>query len=233
MPLLDMDAPVKICSNIDGQYHDLLRIFETAGFPPEENYLFLGGYVDYGPQSIETMCLLLAFKARYPENFFMLRGNHECASTSYAHGFYDECRRRYSVRLWKTFVDVFNCLPMAPIIEEKIFCMYGGLSPEHVSMGQIRRILRPTDIPDQGMMCDLIWGNPDKKIHGWGESNRGVSFTLGSNIVHQFLARFGLDLVCRGHQAVEDGYGFFANRRLVPYSGCPTSGVCSTTQARL
>lgn len=71
-------------------------------------------------------------------------------------GFYDECKRRYNVKLWKTFTDCFNCLPIAAIIDEKIFCCHGGLSPDLQSMEQIRRIMRPTDVPDTGE-CLLIY----------------------------------------------------------------------------
>ena len=155
------EAPLKICGDIHGQYYDLLRLFEYGGFPPESNYLFLGDYVDRGKQSLETIiCLLLAYKIKYPENFFMLRDNHECASINRIYGFYDECKRRYNIKLWKTFTDCFNCLPIAAIIDEKIFCCHGGLSPDLQSMEQIRRIMRPTDVPDQGLLCDLLWSDP-------------------------------------------------------------------------
>ncbi|KAJ1456521.1 Metallo-dependent phosphatase-like protein [Pelagophyceae sp. CCMP2097] len=219
--LLELEAPIKICGDIHGQYHDLLRLFEYGGFPPEANYLFLGDYVDRGKQSLETICLLLAYKIKYPENFFILRGNHECASINRIYGFYDECKRRYNIKMWKTFTDCFNCLPVAAIVDEKIFCCHGGLSPELQALDQIRRIVRPTDVPDTGLLCDLLWSDPDKDMVGWGENDRGVSFTFGEDIVAQFLRKMDLDLVCRAHQVVEDGYEFFARRQLVTIFSAP------------
>uniref|UniRef100_A0A2A4K0N3 Serine/threonine-protein phosphatase n=1 Tax=Heliothis virescens TaxID=7102 RepID=A0A2A4K0N3_HELVI len=155
--LLELEAPLKICGDIHGQYTDLLRLFEYGGFPPEANYLFLGDYVDRGKQSLETICLLLAYKIKYPENFFLLRGNHECAS--------------------------------------------------------INRIY--------GLLCDLLWSDPDKDVQGWGENDRGVSFTFGPDVVSKFLNRHDLDLICRAHQVVEDGYEFFAKRQLVTLFSAP------------
>ncbi|TWW70343.1 Serine/threonine-protein phosphatase PP1-beta [Takifugu flavidus] len=219
--LLELEAPLKICGDVHGQYYDLLRLFEYGGFPPESNYLFLGDYVDRGKQSLETICLLLAYKIKYPENFFLLRGNHECASINRIYGFYDECKRRYNIKLWKTFTDCFNCLPVAAIVDEKIFCCHGGLSPDLQSMEQIRRVMRPTDVPDQGLLCDLLWADPDKDVLGWGENDRGVSFTFGADVVAKFLHKHDMDLICRAHQVVEDGYEFFAKRQLVTLFSAP------------
>ena len=140
---LELDAPIKICGDTHGQYYDLIRLFEFGGYPPESNYLFLGDYVDRGKQSLETICLLLAYKIKYPENFFLIRGNHESASINRIYGFYDECKRRYSIKLWKIFTDCFNCLPIAALISDKILCMHGGLSPELTSLDQIKKIIRP------------------------------------------------------------------------------------------
>ncbi|XP_068668918.1 serine/threonine-protein phosphatase PP1-like [Aristolochia californica] len=219
--LLELEAPINVCGDIHGQYSDLLRLFECGGFPPESNYLFLGDYVDRGKQSIETICLLLAYKIKFPDNFFLLRGNHECASINRIYGFYDECKRRFSVRLWRIFTDCFNCLPVAAVIDDKILCMHGGLSPELESLDLIRAIERPVDVPDQGLLCDLLWADPDRDIKGWGENDRGVSFTFGADKVEEFLKKHDLDLVCRAHQVVEDGYEFFAERQLVTIFSAP------------
>ena len=219
--LLELEAPINVCGDIHGQYPDLLRLFEYGGFPPDANYVFLGDYVDRGKQSIETICLLLAYKVKFPDNFFLLRGNHECASINRIYGFYDECKRRFSVRLWKIFTDSFNCLPVAAVIDDKIFCMHGGLSPELNNLEQLRAIERPIDVPDQGLLCDLLWSDPDRDIKGWGENDRGVSYTFGADKVAEFLMKHDMDLICRAHQVVEDGYEFFADRQLVTIFSAP------------
>jgi len=219
--LLELEAPLKICGDIHGQYHDLLRLFEYGGFPPESNYIFLGDYVDRGKQSLETITLMFAYKAKYPENFFTLRGNHECASITRIYGFYDECKRRYNIKMWKQFCDVFNTMPVCGLIDEKIMCMHGGLSPEITNMDQVRRLVRPTDVPDTGIICDLLWADPDKDIAGWAENDRGVSFIFGPDVVTSFLQKQDMDLVCRAHQVVEDGYEFFAKRQLITLFSAP------------
>jgi len=218
---LDLEAPIKICGDIHGQYHDLLRMFEMGGFPPESNYLFLGDYVDRGKQSVETIILMLVYKCMYGENFFMLRGNHECAAITRIYGFYDECKRRYNIKMWKQFVDVFNKLPFCAVIDDKIFCVHGGLSPEMNNFNQVKNIARPTDVPDVGLVCDFLWADPDSDLSGWAENDRGVSFVFGPDIVEGFLKKFDFDLVVRAHQVVADGYEFFAGRRLITLFSAP------------
>ena len=219
--LLEINGPIKICGDVHGQYQDLLKLFDYGGFPPAFNYLFLGDYVDRGKQSLETICLLLAYKVKYPENFFLLRGNHECASINRIYGFYDECKRRYDTRIWKLFTECFNCLPICAVIDDKILCMHGGISPDLYSLEQIRSIERPTEVPDEGLLCDLLWSDPEPTISGWGENDRGVSVTFGREVLENFLDKQDLDLICRAHQVVEDGYEFFADKRLVTIFSAP------------
>ncbi|KAI3894025.1 hypothetical protein MKX03_034918 [Papaver bracteatum] len=219
--LLELQPPIKICGDIRGHYSDLLRLFESCGSPSQTNYLFLGDYVDRGDRGIETICLLLAFKIKYQDKFFLLRGNHESASIKYLYGFYDECKRRFSVRLWKTFCRCFNCLPVAAVIEERIFCVHGGLSPHLKNFDQIRDICRPVDVPDKGLLCDLLWSDPDKDFYGWRENDNGVSCTFGADKITKFLDNHDIDLICRAHQVVEKGYEFFAGQKLVTIFSAP------------
>ena len=206
--LLELRAPMTICGDLHGQFHDMLRIFRLCGIPPTENYLFLGDYVDRGQNSIETICLALAYKIKYPENFFMLRGNHESASTNQYFGFLDECDSRYDTQLWDIFCDVFNCLPVVAIIEDKVFCVHGGISPYLNSLDQIRNLQRPCEVPEEGILCDLLWADPDAEAETWEENDRGTSYVFGDQPLETFLEKFNLSLVVRGHQAVMCGYDF-------------------------
>ncbi|PAV85261.1 hypothetical protein WR25_18537 [Diploscapter pachys] len=219
--LLDLEPPLKIAGDIHGQFSDLLRLFNLAGWPPESNYLFLGDYVDRGPKSIETIVLLLCYKIKYPNNFFLLRGNHEVANLNRIYGFFDECKRRYSIKLWKTFQDVFNCMPVAALIDNKIICMHGGLSPNLRSLDQLRRIARPCDVQETGLLCDILWSDPDPSVVGYAPNERGVSYVFGVDVLGQFLQKHDLDIVVRGHQVVEDGYEFFGRRGLVTIFSAP------------
>ncbi|GAV29840.1 protein phosphatase [Pichia membranifaciens] len=193
------------------------------------------------------MVLLLCLKIRYPENFFLLRGNHESADITKMYGFYDECKRRTSngVRTWKLFVDVFNTLPVAATIADKIFCVHGGLSPELKDLSQIKKIQRPTDIPDEGLLADLLWSDPqdnsdksssrkDKDLkskskskskakfsNDWKQNDRGVSYCFSENVVKNFCANLDFDLIARGHMVVEEGYEFYGRRRLVTIFSAP------------
>ena len=219
--LIELEAPLRVCGDIHGQYYDLLRIFEHCGYPDDYNYLFLGDYVDRGKQSLETVSLLLCYKIKYPEKVTLLRGNHESSVTNRIYGFYDECKRRYNVKLWKSFTDLFNFLPVAAIIDDKILCMHGGLSPDLKSIQNIQNISRPTDIPDTGLLCDLLWSDPDKDVVDYDENDRGVSVIFGEKVVMDFNKKNDLDLIIRAHQVVDDGYEFFANRQLITIFSAP------------
>eukprot|EP00750_Incisomonas_marina_P025725 INCI5644.2.p1 GENE.INCI5644.2~~INCI5644.2.p1 ORF type:complete len:309 (+),score=44.46 INCI5644.2:351-1277(+) len=220
--MVECQAPINICGDTHGQFYDLLELLKLGGEPgPDRSYLFLGDYVDRSHMSIEVVMLLFCYKILHPDSVWLLRGNHECASINRIYGFYDECKRRHSVKLWRTFVDCFNCMPVAALVEGSILCMHGGLSPDLTSLEKIRDLHRPCMIPDFGLLCDLLWADPDADIEGWGLSDRGVSYIFGNNVVRKFLQKHDLDLICRAHQVVEDGYEFEADRGIVTIFSAP------------
>ena len=219
---LELTAPIIIVGDIHGQYYDLLRIFECLKTPSEKRFLFLGDYVDRGKQSIETILLLLCFKIKYPNNIFLLRGNHESAPTNKIYGFFDECKRRVNIRIWKSFTEFFNILPITALIEKKILCMHGGLSYEIYDMKCFKEIKRPTEIPNEGLLCDLLWSDPSSDLYtNWGPNERGLSYTFSKDVVEKFVKENDLDLICRAHQVVEEGFEFFANMKMVTIFSAP------------
>ena len=208
--VLELKPPLIIVGDVHGQFYDLSRIFEKGGYPPDQNYLFLGDYVDRGPQSIETISLLFAFKIKYPNQVFLLRGNHECIYINRMYGFYDEVIHRFSPAIWRKFCDVFNYLPISAVIDQKIFCIHGGISPQLNTPQDILQLERPMEVPEEGLLCDLLWSdpNPEANAEDWESSDRGTSYIYSVRPVEEFLNRNNFDLICRAHQAVMDGFEF-------------------------
>ncbi|KAI6210875.1 Serine/threonine-protein phosphatase [Aphelenchoides besseyi] len=208
--LIEIDPPVRICGDIHGQYSDLLRLFNRGGFPPQANYLFLGDYVDRGRQNLETILLLFCYKLKFPQNFFLLRGNHECASVNRVYGFYEEISRRYTASLYNSFQEAFACMPM-----------HGGISPHLKDLNQLRNIKRPTEALGPSLEMDLLWADPVVGLSGFQENMRGASYGFGADVLSRLCTDLNIDLVARAHQVVQDGYEFFGNRKLVTIFSAP------------
>lgn len=221
--LVRIESPVTVCGDIHGQYSDLLRIFNTIGHPETEKYVFLGDYVDRGFESVECITLLFAYKLLYPRKMTLLRGNHESESINKVFGFFDECKRKLSVKVWKHYCAVFNEMPVACLISDKVLCMHGGISKELSSLDLIDKLERPTEIPDSGLLCDLLWADPQKKMSTKWERNdaRGVSYFFSEDAVEETLDNLDLNLIVRGHEVVYDGYEFFADKKLVTIFSVP------------
>ncbi|KYN30730.1 Serine/threonine-protein phosphatase 4 catalytic subunit [Trachymyrmex septentrionalis] len=151
-----VDSPVTVCGDIHGQFYDLKELFKVGGDVPETNYLFMGDFVDRGFYSVETFLLLLALKnfivyvlsqVRYPDRITLIRGNHESRQITQVYGFYDECLRKYgSITVWRYCTEIFDYLSLSAIIDGKIFCVHGGLSPSIQTLDQIRTIDRKQEV---------------------------------------------------------------------------------------
>jgi len=199
----------------------MMELFKVGGECPDTNYLFLGDFVDRGFNSVETFLLLLALKVRYPDRITLIRGNHESRQITQVYGFYDECLRKYgSLNVWRYCTEIFDYLSLAAVIEDKIFCVHGGLSPSINTLDDIRAIDRKQEVPHDGAMCDLMWSDPDE-IEGWGLSPRGAGYLFGEDIVEQFNRNNNIDLICRAHQLVMEGYKVMFHDSLVTVWSAP------------
>ncbi|EPB76556.1 phosphoprotein phosphatase 1 domain protein [Ancylostoma ceylanicum] len=198
--LCECEAPIKVIGDIHAQYQDMNRLFDLIGRVPQERFLFLGDYVDRGPQGLEVVILLFALKLRYRDRIYLLRGNHETPAVNKIYGFYNECVMKYGAGIWWDFQACFNRIPLAGLISKRVLCMHGGLSPELSHLDVIRNIPRPCEPLDRGLLIDLTWSDPTNKGEGWFHSIRGISYMFGKGVVQQACQMLGIDLVIRAHQ---------------------------------
>ncbi|KAL7069461.1 putative protein phosphatase 4, catalytic subunit [Cryptosporidium serpentis] len=216
-----VDTPVTICGDIHGQFFDLMELFKVGGELPDTNYLFLGDFVDRGYYSVETFLLLIALKVRYPDRIMLIRGNHETRQITQVYGFYDECLRKYgSVNVWRYCTEIFDYLSLAALIEDRILCVHGGLSPSITNIDEIRSLDRKQEVPHDGSMCDLLWSDPED-INGWGISPRGAGYIFGSDVVKSFNHCNDIELITRAHQLAMDGYKWWFDQNLVTVWSAP------------
>eukprot|EP00041_Stephanoeca_diplocostata_P009107 m.138976 g.138976 ORF g.138976 m.138976 type:complete len:319 (+) comp17604_c0_seq5:179-1135(+) len=216
-----VSCPVTVVGDVHGQFYDLLELFRIGGNAPNTNYLFLGDYVDRGYYSVETVSLVVALKVRYPERVTMIRGNHECRQITQVYGFYDECTRKYgSPEVWTMFTDLFDYLPSTALVENQIFCPHGGLSPNLDMLDHVRAIDRFMEVPHEGLLCDLLWSDPDERS-GWGISPRGAGYTFGQDISENFNFINGVEMIARAHQLVMEGYSWSHDRNVVTVFSVP------------
>ncbi|KAL1695007.1 Metallo-dependent phosphatase-like protein [Schizophyllum commune] len=213
--VVHVSAPVTVVGDIHGQFHDLIEIFRIGGYAPHTNYLFLGDYVDRGLFSVETISLLTCLKLRYPHRVQLIRGNHESRAVTQTYGFYTECTRKYgSSHVWTYFTDMFDFLTLSVVIDDRIFCVHGGLSPSIHSIDQIKVVDRFREIPHEGPMADLVWSDPDAEKEDFAISPRGAGYTFGAGVVYKFLNQNKLVHILRAHQLCMEGFTQLFDRHL-------------------
>ncbi|KAF2302192.1 hypothetical protein GH714_033696 [Hevea brasiliensis] len=194
--LVDINIPdgkhFTVCGDVHGQFYDLLNIFELNGLPSEENpYLFNGDFVDRGSFSVEYTYPFLKLSAIY-----LSRGNHESKSMNKIYGFEGEVRSKLSETFVELFAEVFCCLPLAHVINDKVFVVHGGL------------------------MCELLWSDP-QPYPGRGPSKRGVGLSFGVDVTEKFLLENNLDLVVRSHEVKDEGYEIEHDGKLITVFSAP------------
>ncbi|XP_022023302.1 serine/threonine-protein phosphatase 5 isoform X1 [Helianthus annuus] len=224
--LVDVNVPngkhFTVCGDVHGQFYDLLNIFELNGLPSEDNpYLFNGDFVDRGSFSVEVILTLFAFKCMSPSAIHLSRGNHESKSMNKIYGFEGEVRSKLSDKFVELFAEVFCYLPLAHVINEKVFVVHGGLfSTDGVKLSDIRAIDRFCEPPEEGLMCEILWSDPQPNP-GRGPSKRGVGLSFGGDVTKRFLKDNNLDLVVRSHEVKDEGYEIEHDGKLITVFSAP------------
>ena len=203
--LLQLEGDCVVVGDIHGNIDDLLRIFERTGYPPETTYLFLGDYVDRGDYSVEVILLLYALKVLFPKHINMIRGNHECESITAVYGFKRECYSFLSARLYRKLVKSFASLPYAAIVNDRYFCVHGGISPELDSIESISELPKPMISAESDLANDIVWSDPSGDVSGFVESDRGTGYFFDAVVLKKFLKRNGLDTLIRSHEYCDRG----------------------------
>ena len=212
--ILQITSPVTIVGDIHGNINDLLRIFAYFSPPPTTHYLFLGDYVDRGMHSLSVITLLLAMMIKYPGQVSIIRGNHEFGLINRYYGFFDEIITKYEDdSLWNLFQETFNYMPLCAIIDNKVFCVHGGISPLLKTVQDIALVKKPLEsYLENEMICDVLWSDPDDSKEAFTENRRGLGCKYSADAVHNFLEANRLSLLIRAHQCVINGISLFADK---------------------
>ncbi|KAI8084252.1 Metallo-dependent phosphatase-like protein [Gilbertella persicaria] len=211
--LIDVKIPengkLTVCGDVHGQFYDFINIFNTNGYPSENHaYLFNGDFVDRGSFSVEVILTLFAYKWLYPDRLFLARGNHETDNMNKVYGFEGEVKAKFSEMMFNLFSETFNALPLAHVVQNKIFVTHGGLfSRDNVTLDEIRKIDRigQGQPGSEGLMCELLWSDPQPE-NGRSPSKRGVGIQFGPDVTKNFLETNDLDMVIRSHEVKAQGY---------------------------
>ncbi|GLH09800.1 Serine/threonine-protein phosphatase alpha-2 isoform [Gryllus bimaculatus] len=228
------DSKFTVCGDIHGQFYDLMNIFKLNGLPsPSNPYLFNGDFVDRGSFSVECIFTLFGFKLLYPEHFFMSRGNHESQTMNQMYGFEGEVKAKYTAQMSELFTEVYNWLPLAHCLNNRVLVMHGGLfSRDDVELTEIRNIDRNRQPPEEGIMCELLWSDPQPQ-NGRAPSKRGVGVQFGPDVTKNFLEKNDLDYIIRSHEVKSEGLTLTSSQwhmRILCYHLFASSGTIHTSK---
>lgn len=206
--ILHLEPPVVVVGGLFGYFYDLLTMFETFGHPPAHVYVFLGDVIGKGPQSLETILMLLCYKVLYPNNIYIIRGYNEIEIVNARLRFKTQVTNRYSVELWNKFNKLFGYFPLGAVLADQILLISSGISNEYPSLDELAQLDKPIDIGKSGPLFDLLSSIPDHMLNDWCDIHRSKILSFGINPVKEFCQTNNLKMIIRSHTIVDDGFEF-------------------------
>jgi protein phosphatase len=215
--LLEVSSPCIIVGDLHGQVLDLMRILSTFGLPSRQRYVFLGDLVDRGEFSLETLVIVLLLKVLWPEQVYLIRGNHEFNLLCSQGGYMMQMFQVFGdLMLYQASVQMFGFIPFAARIDHLILCVHGGIGPELTDVDVINTIFRPVDNFGQDPVDSLVWSDPADNISEFEAStSRGTGYNFGAAAARQFMMGSHLKLIVRAHECVNDGYKWHFNNEVI------------------
>jgi protein phosphatase len=220
--VIELTSPLYVIGDIHGNLFDLLRILSHTGLPPNAQLLFLGDYVDRGDYSIEVVSFLFALAACYPRQVTLLRGNHEFESMNLSYGFAAEVDTWYpNGKLFQTCNAIFGWLPLVATINNQIYCVHGGISPNLKSLDQVSRLRRPMAMCEPDIVTDMVWSDPASDLaKPTKSSDRGLGIYFSAKALEEFLGMLKMKQMFRAHQCVASGISQFGGGMLYTIFSC-------------
>jgi diadenosine tetraphosphatase ApaH/serine/threonine PP2A family protein phosphatase len=190
--------------------------------------IFLGDYVDRGPKQLENLMTLLEHKLSWGRRFIMLRGNHESRMMNRWYGFFGVVAAAYGPDFYQDFARLFSQMPYAALIGGRVLCVHGGIPDNVSSVYEIRDLPKGELDPEDPRALQLVWNDPCEDIDEFAPSWRGGGAMLfGRLAFDRFMARNGLELMVRGHEPQDKGYGYLFGDRLLTVFSCRYYGIRS------
>lgn len=116
-----VEAPCIIIGDIHGQFFDLSKLMDDKSelfWNYQNNFLFLGDYVDRGIYSVEVLVILFTIKIKWPKRVILLRGNHECRAMTQMFTFRRECLEKYDKEVYERVMEAFDTMPLCSILTD-------------------------------------------------------------------------------------------------------------------
>ena len=217
--LVEITTPCTVVGDLHGNLRDLCRIVGPYFTDEKMKFLFLGDYVDRGAYSLEVITLLYALMVKYPERFFLIRGNHELYEPNHPCGLQHDLVFAYNNdKLLSPIYESFGYLPLAATINKEVFCVHGGISPLLETLDDVRKIQRPFYEWKDELVSDMLWSDPINIISTFMDSTRGIGKFYSQTAARKFLMTNGLKLLVRAHQVIDDGIDFFSPEIITVFS---------------